>query len=446
MNKIIAIVGRPNVGKSSLFNRFIQQQKNVISKVPGTTRDRVYDEFIWKHNIFSLIDTGGITLENSPFQKEINMQVDLAFSEADIIIFLVDVQNGLTAEDQYVKKLLQKHKCKNVILAVNKCDNLVPDEKLTVFFQLGYGSPVAISASHGINIGVLLDKIIEKFPNPLDEVTPNNKKVTFALVGRPNVGKSSILNALIKQNRAIISNVPGTTRDCIYVDFTYENNSFVIIDTPGMRPIVKISEAAEQISILKAKISIKNSDIICFVIDGTQPILKLDKQIAQMLIAQRKLFFVIVNKSDLLTPKQIIDYKEELEQQLDFVSWIKIYFVSALSKKNLNKIFVGLKLIEESSQLTISSRDLNQLVLSLQTITPPPLVQKQRMEIKKACAICMPFFAPLFLIYIKNREIVAESYRRFLLNRIQTAFKIENIPIYLEIRQYKEEKIEKTKK
>ncbi|ALV23173.1 hypothetical protein ASO20_00585 [Mycoplasma sp. (ex Biomphalaria glabrata)] len=342
INNIVAIVGRPNVGKSTLFNRLTQTRDSITHDEPGVTRDRIYGEVNWKNKDFILIDTGGIQLkEHLNFQKEINIQAQFAIDEADIIIFLTSYEDQIVYDDEYVAKLLKKYPNKKVFIVANKFDgNDQNPEQEYLWEKLGFGKPFFVSSSHGINVGDLLNAITsyleehEAKPNPTSEFS-------FCLIGKPNVGKSSIANALVKEQRSIVSEIAGTTRDSVYIDLVYDKKHFTLVDTAGIKRMNRALDSIEEISILKTKLAIERSNFAVFVIDGSQSLSKMDLDIAATLNESEKPFLIIVNKSDMLNEAEIEKIKKELKVKLNYVDWAQVFFTSAINKKIFIKYLKG---------------------------------------------------------------------------------------------------------
>ena len=337
INGIVAIVGRPNVGKSTIFNRIIGERKSIVEDTPGVTRDRIYGKAEWLTREFRVIDTGGIQLANQDFQTEINMQVEIAIDEADCIVFVVSGKDGLTHDDEYVARLLHKTK-KPVILAVNKVDDFAQNDAIYEFYSLGLGDPLAVSGAHGIGIGDVLDAVIHALPEK--EKNEYDGMTKFCVIGRPNVGKSSLVNAILNQERVIVSNIEGTTRDAIDTPFKREGKEYVVIDTAGIRKRGKVYENIEKYSVLRAMSAIERSDVVLVVIDGEKGIRDQDKHVAGYAHEAGKGVVIVYNKWDAVEKDEqtMHTIEKEIRAQFLYLSYAPILFVSALKKQRIHTI------------------------------------------------------------------------------------------------------------
>lgn len=330
---IIAIVGRPNVGKSTIFNRIVGERVSIVEDIPGVTRDRIYSSGEWLNLDFNIIDTGGIDIGDEPFLEQIKQQAEIAIDEADVIIFLVNGRDGITAADEEVAKILYKSK-KPVVLAVNKVDNPEMRELIYDFYALGYGEPFPISGTHGLGLGDLLDEAAKHFPKEKDE-DYGEEVIKFSLIGRPNVGKSSLVNALLGEDRVIVSDLAGTTRDAIDTKFTKEDQEYVVIDTAGMRKRGKVYESTEKYSVLRALKAIERSDVVLIVLNAEEGIIEQDKKIAGYAQEAGKAVVIVVNKWDTVEKdeKTMKKFEENIREHFQFLTYAPIVFLSAKTKK-----------------------------------------------------------------------------------------------------------------
>ena len=354
----VAIVGRPNVGKSTIFNRMSEKRLSIVEDTPGVTRDRIYSDCVWLDKNLRLIDTGGIELADVPFQKEIKAQVDIAIEEADVIIFLTDGKQGLTNDDNYIAKLLRKSK-KPIILGVNKIDDISKIDNIYEFYGLGLGDPIAVSGSHGIGIGDLLDKAISLIPKKSKEQYEG--MIKFAIIGRPNVGKSSLTNAFLRQDRVIVSDIEGTTRDAIDTVFNANDKSYVVIDTAGIRKRGRIYENVEKYSVLRAKSAIERSDVVLVVIDGEVGIIEQDKHVAGLAHEANKGVILVYNKWDLVdkNEKTMDKIIKEIRKEFAYLDYAPIAFVSAKENKRVNTLLPLIDTVYNNVNLRIKTNVLN---------------------------------------------------------------------------------------
>ncbi|MGL4948531.1 MAG: ribosome biogenesis GTPase Der [Mycoplasma sp.] len=425
----IAIVGKPNVGKSTLFNRIIGFRKSIVDDQPGVTRDRIYATAEWLTRKFELIDTGGISTKDSTFQENINTQVGFAIDEAQTIIFLTSFKNGVTQDDLYIAKLLKKNaKGKKIILVANMAEKYQHGDDVNQFFNLGFGKPIMVSAEHGINTGDLLDEIIGGLPT---DVKKENDALTFCIIGRPNVGKSSLTNSLLHKERVIVSDVPGTTRDSIDVDFKYNGDHFTLIDTAGIRRKGKVQEAVEKFAVMRAERAIARSKIVLLVLDGSQPFREQDEVIGGLISSANIPAIIIVNKIDLIsrTDEDLNHLSKVIRAEFKHLSWAPIVFTSAINGKKIHNIFSTIKEISEQADKKIQTSVLNEVVLQAQMIQQAPLFKGYRINISYVTQVDSQI--PTFVIFCSNVNSLHFTYARYIENRIRKSFGFDKVPITL---------------
>jgi len=423
---VVAIVGRPNVGKSTIFNRIIGERLSIVEDSPGVTRDRIYAKANWLTKDFRMIDTGGIQLENATFQEEIRVQVEIAIDEADVILFIVNGKEGITDDDRYIAKMLHKTN-KPVICAVNKTDNKDLMHNIYDFYALGVDEIIAVSGVHGIGIGDLLDKTISHFPKKSQK--DKEGTIKFAIIGRPNVGKSSLVNAILNQERVIVSDIEGTTRDAVDSVFKHEGSDYVVIDTAGIRKKGKVYENIEKYAVLRALQAIERADVILFVIDGLTGIRDQDKHVAGYAHEAGKPIIIVYNKWDIVTKDEMSMNKitEEIRKEFLYLSFAPILFVSAKNKQRINLIIPTINRVYEYSHLRIQTSVLNEVILDAQIITPPPTHQGVRLKILYAAQVAVA--PPTIVLFVNDPKLLHFSYRRYLENRLREAFVFEGTPI-----------------
>ena len=431
----VAIVGRPNVGKSTVFNRMLEKRLAIVEDSPGVTRDRIYGECTWLSKKYRLIDTGGIQIENVSFQKEINAQVEIAIEEADVIVFITDGKTGLTSDDEYIARLLQKSK-KPIILAVNKIDDISKINDIYEYYQLGVGDPLAISGVHGIGIGDLLDKIVEIMPEK--EIEDYDGMIKFSIIGRPNVGKSSLTNAFLKQDRVIVSDIEGTTRDAIDTTFSYEGINYVAIDTAGIRKRGKVFENIEKYSVLRAKSAIDRSDISLVVLDGSTGIIEQDKHVAGLAHDAKKGVIIVYNKWDLVTKddKTMSNITKEIRKQFVYLDYAPITFISAKDSKRIDTIIPLINLVYENLNKRIKTNVLNEVILDAQLANPAKPHNGKRLKIYYASQVSS---APCTIVlFVNEPDLMHFSYERYIDNKLREAFGFEGVPINIICRKKSE--------
>lgn len=431
---IAAIVGRPNVGKSTIFNRIIQERKSIVEDTPGVTRDRIYGKAEWLTQEFRLIDTGGIQLTDQPFQEEIRMQVEIAMEEADVIVFVVNGREGVTADDEYIARLLQKNK-KPILLAVNKIDNQEMMTNIYEFYRLGVGDPIAVSGVHGIGIGDILDHLVHAFPSKgIDEYESMTK---FCLIGRPNVGKSSLVNAILKQERSIVSDIEGTTRDAIDTAFQCDGKDYVVIDTAGIRKRGKVYENIEKYSVLRAMSAIERSDVVLVLIDGESGIREQDKHVAGYAHEAGKGVILVYNKWDCVEKNEqtMNQITKQLRQAFIYLDYAPIAFVSAKTLQRVNTLLPLIDQVHDASLLRIQTNVLNEVLMDAQLMTPPPTHKGQRLKIYYASQVAVA--PPTFVLFVNDPHLLHFSYQRYLENRLREAFGFIGTPLNIIARERK---------
>ena len=428
----VAIVGSPSVGKSTIFNRIIGEKKSIIEETRGVTRDRIYANASWLTRDFRLIDTGGIELENRPFQEQIRMQAEIAIEEADVILFVVDGKIGLTSDDKLVASMLHKSK-KPIVLAVNKIDNSESKNNIYEFYNLGIGDPIAVSGVHGIGIGDILDEIIKKLPNEEHKLIDN--EIKFCLIGRPNVGKSSLVNAILQEERVIVSSIEGTTRDAIDTKFKYEDEDYVIIDTAGLKKRGKIYEAIDKYAALRALRAIDNSDVCLLVIDAIKGLTEQDKHVVGYAIESKKAIGILVNKWDGIEKDNstMSDFTTKIKNNFKFLDYAPILYVSALTKQRVKEIMPMIKKIYDSYTFNIKTSVLNEIIQEAQMMNETPDFNGGRCRIYYAQQVSSK---PMTIALFCNEPTWMHfSYLRYLENKIRDSFELVGSPINLVCRR-----------
>ncbi|HAP4897761.1 TPA: ribosome biogenesis GTPase Der [Enterococcus faecalis] len=426
-NPTIAIVGRPNVGKSTIFNRIAGERISIVEDTPGVTRDRIYTTGEWLGREFSIIDTGGIDLGDEPFMDQIKHQAEIAIDEADVIIFVASGREGITDADELVAKILYRSN-KPVILAVNKVDNPEMRNDIYEFYALGLGDPFPVSGSHGLGIGDVLDEAVKHFPNTSEE--EDEDTIKFSLIGRPNVGKSSLINAILGEDRVIVSDIEGTTRDAIDTYFeSEEGQKFLMIDTAGMRKRGKVYESTEKYSVMRAMRAIERSDIVLMVLNAEEGIREQDKRVAGYAHEAGRGIIIVVNKWDTVKKdtNTMRDFEAEIRDEFQYLDYAPIIFVSALTKQRLNKLPELIETVSMNQNLRIPSALLNDVVMDAVAINPTPTDKGKRLKIFYATQVTVK--PPTFVIFVNEEELMHFSYARFLENQIRKAFTFEGTPI-----------------
>ena len=430
---IIAIVGRPNVGKSMLFNKIIGRRLSIVEDTPGVTRDRIYGESDWRGRKFTLIDTGGIEPRtDNQILAFMRSQAQIAIDNATVIVFLCDIKTGMTASDQEVASMLQR--CgKPVVLAVNKVDQgQSPD--IYEFYNLGLGDPIAVSAVHGHGTGDLLDACVQYFP-PEDEEEEEDDAIKVAVIGKPNAGKSSLVNKILGEERVIVSNVAGTTRDAIDSRFTNSKGSFVFIDTAGMRKKSKVEEDIEKYSVLRATMAIDRADVCLIMIDATEGVTEQDTKVAGMAHEAGKASIIVVNKWDLVDKddKTMARMTEEIRRDLAYMTYAPILFISAKTGQRVDKLFDMIDYVSNQATFRVTTGMLNTVLADAQTRVQPPTDKGRRLKIYYMTQVGVK--PPHFVVFCNDRRLFHFSYQRYLENCIRSTFGLEGTPIILSIRE-----------
>jgi GTP-binding protein len=431
---VVAIVGRPNVGKSALFNHLVGNRKAIVEDIAGVTRDRLYDNSDWAGREFMVIDTGGIRFdEGDVFTREVKLQAELAIDEADVIIFVVDVKDGITSEDEQVAGLLRRSH-KPVILAANKVDNFGKQIEYYEFYNLGLGDPIPISAMHGLNTNELLDAVVDKFPPALD-YEEDADAIKIAILGRPNVGKSSLVNALLGEERVIVSDIPGTTRDAIDTPFEFEGQKYILIDTAGIRKRSRIKEATEKYSVIRSLKSIERADVVLIMLDAVDKVTDQDQRIAGYVHEQGKASIVVVNKWDLIEKdgSTMNQFDRDIREELKFMSYVPILYISALTRQRIFKIMELVDFVSDQHNNRVSTAELNRVLTDAMLLNPLPGGGKRKIKIYYASQVRTG--PPVFVFFANYPEEVHFSYLRYLENVIRKNFGFEGTPVRLLVRK-----------
>lgn len=432
----VALVGSPNVGKSTIFNRLIGKKISIIEDIPGITRDRIYGVYNKSGYKFNLIDTGGIDVGTELFNSEIKIQAEIAIDEADVVVFVVDGKEGLTSNDIVVRDILYRSN-KKVIVAINKMDNKKHMDNIYDFYELGFEHYIPISSEHGLGFKELVKEITDGFPK--DVIDEDADILKFCLIGRPNVGKSSLVNAILNEERVIVSSEAGTTRDSIDTKFRYEKEDYIVIDTAGMRKKGKIYESVEKYSVLRAMKSIERSDVCLIVINAEEGIIEHDKHIAAYALEAGKPMVLVVNKWDTVENKNDIKtFTKKMRAEFQFLSYVPIVFLSALTKKRLHTLMPEVIRVYNNSRKEIKTSLLNSVISDAYALNPAPSYKGRRLKIY-FCAQTgiMP---PKVTLNVNDKGLVHFSYKRYLENKIRESFDFEGTPIELQFKGKGEEK------
>lgn len=425
---VVAIVGRPNVGKSTIFNRMIGDRLAIVEDKPGITRDRIYGTAEWNNIAFSVIDTGGIEIDGEDFiLKSIRMQAELAIEEADVIVFMCEAKSGLTNSDEEVAQILFRSG-KPVVLAVNKVDNMSRMDDIYEFYSLGFGDPIALSGSHGTGLGDLLDAVTELLPEK-EEEQYDDDVIKVALIGRPNVGKSSLVNAILGEERVIVSDIAGTTRDAIDTPFERDGQKYVLIDTAGMRKRGKVYESTEKYSVMRAIKAIERADVVLVVVNGEEGIIDQDKHIAGYAHDAGKASIFVVNKWDVVEKddKTMQQFTQKIRDHFLFMTYSPVVFLSALTKQRLQKLLPVVQSVSEQHALRVPTHVLNDIISDAVAINPPPTDKGRRMRINYVTQVAVK--PPTMVVFVNDPELMHFSYERYLENKIRAAFTFEGTPI-----------------
>ena len=424
---VVALLGRPNVGKSTIFNKMVGRKQSIIEDTPGVTRDRVYGSVNYFDYNFHLIDTGGIERGDASFNDEIKMQATLAIDEADVVVFVVDGKEGLTSDDFLVRDMLIKVPNK-VIVAINKCDSKLSRDHEYDFYELGFEHYIKVSGEQGDGISDLLDMITLELPKYEEE---DSSKIKFSIIGRPNVGKSSLVNALLNEDRVIVSDIAGTTRDSVDTDFKYHNETYTVIDTAGMRKKGKIYENIEKYSLLRSLKAIDRSDVCVLVIDASTGIVEHDKHIAGYALEAGKAIVIVVNKWDLISDKDsaLKKWKNDISADFNFMSFAKVVFLSAKTKKRINTLMPEVLSAYENSKKEIKTSLLNNVITEAYELNLPPSYKGKRLKIYFATQVRTA--PPTFNIQVNSKGLVHFSYERYLENKLRESFDFTGTPIVI---------------
>lgn len=435
---IVAIVGRPNVGKSTLFNQIGKRRVSIVDDLPGVTRDRIYMDAEWLNRTFTMVDTGGIELQTTDdIRASMRQQAQIAMEEADAILFVVDGRAGLTSADEEVAKLLRTTK-KKVVLAVNKVDSPKQEADVYEFYALGLGDPIPISASNAMNLGDLLDAIMEALP-PEVNTDEEGDEIHVAIIGRPNVGKSSLVNAILGEERVIVSDVAGTTRDAIDTRFKHDGTTYILIDTAGMRRKSRIDIPVERYSVMRALRAVDRADVALMVIDASTGVTEQDKKIAGYAHESGKGVILVVNKWDLVTNKDgktALRFTENLRDALPFLQYAPVLYASALTKQRVNRVTELVKYVAEQHAMRIQTSVLNELLRDMIAINPPPAHKGKLLKILfMTQASIRP---PRFIVFVNDPELMHFSYLRYMENTLRENFGFEGTPLRFVVRGRKE--------
>ena len=432
---LVAIVGRPNVGKSMLFNRLVGKRLSIVEDTPGVTRDRLYAECEWCGRTFDMVDTGGIEPRtDSEILQFMREQAQIAIDAADVIVLVTDIRTGVTAADKDVANMLLRSR-KPVVLAVNKADSTGPEDPAVYeFYELGLGDPIAVSAVHGHGTGELLDACLAHLPPQTDEEEEDDR-IKVAVIGKPNVGKSSLINCILGEKRVIVSNVAGTTRDAVDTPFENDKGKYVFIDTAGIRRKSKVDERVEKFSVMRAQLAIERADVCVIMIDAREGVTEQDTKIAGLAHEAGKASIVVVNKWDLVEKETgtMEKMRKDVMRDLSFMSYAPILFISALTGQRTDRIFELIHFVNDQSNMRISTGMLNNVLADAQARVQPPTDKGRRLKIYYMTQTGVK--PPNFVIFCNSRELFHFSYQRYLENQIRAVFGLEGTPVRIVIRQ-----------
>ena len=424
----VALVGRPNVGKSTLFNKIVGKKISIIEDTPGVTRDRIYQEAIYNQKKFYLVDTGGIDTSNEKFNDEIKMQAEIAIKEADIVIFMVDGKEGLTSNDLIIKEILRKSQ-KKVIVAINKMDVKEAENNIYDFYELGFDTYIPISSIHNIGYIELMDTVTNDFKEKEEQ---EDNRLRFSIIGRPNVGKSSLMNALLNEERVVVSDIAGTTRDSIDSVLKYHNKEYILVDTAGMRKKGKVFESIEKYSLFRSLKSIDNSDICLVVINAEEGITEHDKHIAGYAIEKGKGLIFVVNKWDTVKDTTIQEFEKLMRAEFQFATYAPIVYLSALTKKRIHTLMPEVIKVAENIKKEIKTSLINEVILDAYQLNIPPSYKGKRLKIYFTSQTGTK--PPKFTFRVNSKGLVHFSYERYLENKIRENFDFTGTPIVLQFK------------
>lgn len=433
--KCVCLIGKPNVGKSTIFNKLIKEKKSIIMDEPGVTRDRIYGKVTYNEKTFSVIDTGGLVNTTDDFNKDIRMQAELAIDEADLILFVVDGKTGLDTSDYFIRDMLIKSG-KEVIVLVNKIDNNKRQENIYEFYELGFPVVMSISGEHNLGFKELLDVITKELSNDLKE---EERIPKFCIIGRPNVGKSSLINAILNEERAIVSDIAGTTRDSLDTKFTYDKNEYIVIDTAGLRKKGRIYENVEKFSYLRSMRAIDEADVCCVVISAEDGILEHDKHILGYAIESGKGLVLVVNKWDTISNPdlEIKKWKEKIANEFQFADYLKIVFLSAKTKKRIHTLMPEIISAYENNHKEIKTSLLNDVITEAVSLNAPPSFKGKRLKIYFVSETGVQ--PPKFTFQVNNKRLIHFSYERYLENKLRENFDLTGTPIMLQFKTKNED-------
>ncbi len=431
---IVAVVGRPNVGKSTFFNKIAGKRISIVEDKPGVTRDRIYADAEWLNNDFTLIDTGGIEPDSKDIiVSQMKQQAEVAIDTAHVIVFMVDGRDGITTADEEIANMLRRSK-KPIVLVVNKVDsNKLPDSFYD-FYTLGVGEPIPISSVNGLNLGDLLDEIVAKFPEDMDS-DYDEDVIKVAVIGKPNVGKSSIINTILGEDRVIVSNIAGTTRDAIDTPFQVNDDKYVFIDTAGIRRKSKVNENVEKYSVLRSLTAIERSDVCLIMIDAQEGVTEQDKRIAGYAHEAGRAAIIVVNKWDLIEKDNYTynEYEKDIRNELSYMKYAPILFISAKTKQRVSKVLDIIKYVSNQHAMRISTGALNDLISEAILLNQPPSDKGKRLKIYYGTQVAVK--PPRFLLFVNDVELAHFSYIRYLENQIRQNYNFEGTPIVMSCRQ-----------
>jgi len=435
---LVALVGRPNVGKSTLFNRLIGEKRAIVEDFPGTTRDRQYGKVEWTNHTFALVDTGGLLISDlDSLTEQVRIQVRVAIEEADVIVFMTDITEGVLPADHEIATMLRKTH-KPIILAVNKADSIKRSQDLPEFYELGLGDPFPISAERGLGIGDLLDHLVELLPTEIIQ-EDSEQALCIAIVGRTNVGKSSLLNRMLGEERVIVSDIPGTTRDAIDTHMMYYGQPITLIDTAGIRKRGSISRGIEKYSVLRAFHAIDRANVVLFVVDATAGITAQDAHIAGFILEEFKSVIVVVNKWDLITKdtNTQAEYEARLRNELKFMSYVPVLYISALSGQRVDRILPLILRIDQERRRRLSTSELNTILRDATAQHSPPTQAGKKLRFYYGSQVSID--PPTFIFFVNDTELVHFSYSRYIENQIRERYPYEGTPIKIIFRGHSEE-------